>query len=201
MTRFLKIFASYLVLVLLAIAVLDFFLTPRIRDIVTRDIEDSMASVARTIALMPVGVIESKMPEFTQQLNMRLTLIDPSGKIIADSSSDRKKMENHLDRPEIQQAKTEGYGKAVHYSVTLQKSMLYVALPIKENNEIRGYIRLSRLMVDVEASLNHMYRAIYLTLFIILLPSIILAFFFSRNIASRLTPVEKAFQKNRPEQK
>ena len=74
--------------------------------------------------------------------------------------------------------------------------MLYVALPIKENAEIKGYIRLARPLTEVRESLDYLYKVIYLTLFIIVLPSVLLAIIFSRNIVSRLTPVEKALEKN-----
>jgi two-component system phosphate regulon sensor histidine kinase PhoR len=184
--RFLKVFVSYLILVLLAIAVLDFFLTPKIRDIMTKSIEDEMIGIAKTIALMPGESIEGKVPEIAKQLNMRVTLVDPSGEVIADSEADAKKMENHLSRPEIEQARIEGQGKAMRFSVTLQESMLYVALPIKEKNEMKGYIRLAHPMGKVRESLDHLYQALYLTMYIIAIPSLILAFIFSRKIGSRL---------------
>lgn len=196
MKHFLKVFASYLLLVLLAIAVLDFFLTPKIRDIITNSIENEMFGIARIITLMPGDNLEKKIPEIAREVNLRVTLIGPSGGVIADSQADGKKMDNHLDRPEIQQAKKEGQGKATRFSVTLQESMLYVAYPIKENAEIKGYVRLARPLVEVKKSLEHLYQVIYLTLFIILIPSLILAVVFSRNIASRLNPVEKALEKN-----
>ena len=196
MKHFLKVFASYLLLVLLAIAVLDFFLTPKIRDIITNSIENEMFGVAEVMTLMPRESLEKKVPEIAKKLNVRVTLIDPSGGVITDSQSDGKRMDNHLNRPEIQQAKKEGQGKSTRFSVTLKENMLYIALPIKENSEIKGYVRLSRPLVEVKKSLEHLYQVIYLTLFIILIPSLILAVVFSRNIASRFTPVEEALEKN-----
>jgi len=182
---FLKVFASYLILVLLAIAVLDFFLTPKIVDIMTKNIEDDMFGIARIITLMPKENTANKLPEIAKQLNIRVTLIDSAGRVISDSQADAKQMENHLNRPEIQQARTDGRGKASRFSVTLQESMLYVALPIKENSEIKGYIRLARPLIEVRKSLDQLYQAIYLTLYIIAIPSILLAFIFSRTIVSR----------------
>jgi two-component system phosphate regulon sensor histidine kinase PhoR len=184
--RFLKVFVSYLILVLLAIAVMDFFLTPKIKDIITKSIEDEMIGIAKTIALMPGDGIESRVPEIAKQLNMRVTLVDPSGGVIADSEADAKKMDNHLNRPEIEQARTEGQGKSTRFSVTLQESMLYVALPIREKNEMKGYIRLAHPLVKVSESLDHLYQALYLTMYIIAIPSLILAYIFSRKIGSRL---------------
>ena len=196
MKRFLAIFSSYLILVFLMIAVLDFFLTPKIRDIVTNNIENEMSGIARIIAIMPEENITRNAPEIAKESNMRVTLIDQSGRVISDSQADAAKMDNHLNRPEIQQAVKTGYGKAVRFSTTLQESMLYIALPVRDGSAVKGYVRLARPLVEVTESLNQLYRVIYLTLFIIILPSILLAIIFSRSIVSRLTPVEESLKKN-----
>jgi two-component system phosphate regulon sensor histidine kinase PhoR len=155
-----------------------------------------MSGIARIISLMPGENIARNVPEIAKRSNMRVTLIDPSGRVISDSQAEAEKMDNHLNRPEIQQAAKTGYGKAARFSTTLQESMLYIALPVKENSTLKGYVRLARPLVEVTESLNQLYRVIYLTLFIIVLPSILLAIIFSRSIASRLTPVEEALKKN-----
>ena len=196
MKRFLAIFSSYLIIVFLMIAVLDFFLTPKIRDIVTNNIENEMSGIARIITIMPMENITGRASLIAKELNMRVTLIDQSGQVISDSQADAAKMDNHLNRPEIQQAAKTGYGKAARFSTTLQESMLYIAIPIRENAAVKGYVRLARPLVEVTESLNHLYSVIYLTLFIIVIPSILLAIIFSRSIVSRLSPVEEALKKN-----
>lgn len=184
--RFLKVFVSYLILVLLTLAVLDFFLTPRIRDIIMQSIEGQMVGTAKAIALMPRKDLEPKVPEIARQLGMRVTLIDTSGRVIADSEADANMMENHLNRPEIEQALAEGQGETTRFSVTLQESMLYVALPVREQDEMKGYVRLAHSLGKVRESLDHLYLAIYWTMYIIAIPSLILAFVFSRKIGHRL---------------
>jgi|SRR5271157_2191726 len=196
MVRFLKIFYSYLIVIFLVIAVLDFFLTPKIRDIITKSIEDEMFSIARVITVMPLENITRNIPEIAKQSKMRVTLVDQSGRVISDSQADTEKMDDHLNRPEIEQARTVGYGKASRFSVTLQQSMLYIALPIKENEIIKGYIRLARPLTEVRESLDHLYHVMLLSAFIIVIPSLLLAIVFSRSIVSRLTPVEEALKRN-----
>lgn len=183
---FLKVFASYLVLILLSLAVLDFFLTPRITDLMTKGIEDEMLSVARTLAVLPAESLESRVSEIAGPLNVRVTLVDASGRVTADSDADKTKMDNHLDRPEIQQARSEGSGKAARFSSTIRESMLYVALARKDNGQVTGYIRLARTLAKVSESLEHFNRVFYLTLYIIAIPSLILAFLFTRGITSKL---------------
>jgi uncharacterized membrane protein affecting hemolysin expression len=70
--------------------------------------------------------------------------------------------------------------------VTLQENMLYVALAMKEKDETKGYIRLAHPLGKVSESLDDLYQALYLTMYIIAIPSLILAFIFSRKIGSRL---------------
>jgi len=184
--RFLKVFVSYVVLVLLTIGVLDFFLTPKIRDILTQNIEDRMIGTATAVALMPGKDLDAKVPDIGRQLGMRVTYIDPSGRVIADSEADARGMENHLNRPEIQQAVSQGQGRATHFSTTLKVNMLYVAVPVKEKNEVVGYLRLAHPLGKVRESLDHLYQSIYWTMYIIAIPSLILAVVFSRRIGSRL---------------
>lgn len=183
---FLKVFASYLVLIILSLAVLDFFLTPRISELMTKGIEDEMLSVARTLAVLPAENLESRISEIAGPLNVRVTLVDAAGRVTADSDADRTKMDNHLSRPEIRQALKEGSGKASRYSDTLRENMLYVALARKDGGQVTGYIRLARSLAKVSESLDHLYRVFYLTLYIIAIPSILLAFFFTRAITSKL---------------
>ncbi|NPV03795.1 MAG: hypothetical protein HPY67_03585 [Syntrophaceae bacterium] len=183
---FLKVFASYLVLILLSLAVLDFFLTPRIAELMTRGIEEEMLSMAKTLAVLPDDSLQQRVPEIASALNVRLTLVDAAGRVTADSEADVAMMDSHLDRPEIRQAQETGSGKASRFSNSLRQNMLYVALAKKENGRVTGYIRLSRSLARVDASLDHFYRVFFLTLYIIAIPSLILAFLFTRAIAAKI---------------
>ena len=179
-----KVFASYLILIFLTIAVLDFFLTPRIKAMMEKGIEDEMFGIAGIITLMPQNTLPGKVVIIDKRFNVRVTIIDPAGKVVADSEAPVTAMDNHLSRPEIKQARAEGRGKASRFSTTLKESMLYVALPITENGQNEGYIRLARPLTKVGESLDHLYNALYLTMVIIGLPSLILAIVFSRKIVS-----------------
>ena len=187
---FLKVFASYLVLIVLSLAVLDFFLTPRITELMTKGIEEEMLAMAKTIALLPEEALKGRVPEIAAALNVRVTLVDASGRVTSDSDAEVSKMDSHLDRPEIRQALKEGSGKASRYSQTTRDNRLYVALALKDGATVKGYVRLSRSLARVGESLDHFYRVFYLTLYVIAIPSILLAFFFTRAVTSRI--------KNRP---
>ncbi len=185
MKTFLKLFSSYLILILLTVVVFDFLLTPRINRLMTESIENEMFGMARAISLIPLDNIGNRIPELSRQLDVRITVIDYSGKVLSESSTDRNLMDNHLNRPEILQAKNQGQGKSARFSTTLRESMLYVAIPVKDKEAIRGYVRLSRPLTKLSESLDHLKRSLYISLYIIVIPSLFLAFIFSRIIYSR----------------
>ena len=83
---------------------------------------------------------------FSKQTGLRVTLIAKDGKVIAESDSNivLNKMDNHLNRPEVQNLKNMDYGVSVRYSNTLKKDFIYVARKIEEKNVI--YIRLAQTM-------------------------------------------------------
>ena len=59
--------------------------------------------------------------------DVRVTIIKDDGKVLYESDRDIKGMQNHLNRPEIQQALSEGVGHSVRHSVSIDRDLLYVA--------------------------------------------------------------------------
>jgi len=80
----------------------------------------------------------------------RITIILPSGRVIGDSLEDPLLMDNHIDRPEIIQAFGDGRGMSTRYSRTVKKNLLYVALPLEENNKIIGVIRTAIPLTSID---------------------------------------------------
>ena len=194
---FIKIFTTYFVLILLVVALLDFLLIPQIREVLTKGIEDKMIGHGQIMTHMTEEQIRRNMESLADEAGARLTFIGAAGNVTADSRAEEKDMDNHLNRPEIQEARLKGRGSSVRYSRTLQENMLYVALPVKADDRITGYIRLARPLNEVRESIEKTYRYIYLTLFIIAVPSLILAFIFSRTITAPIRRITEFARKMR----
>jgi len=97
--------------------------------------------------------------------SLRITVIDSSGVVLFDSSVKKgTKMENHLDRPEIQMSLTYVNGKAIRHSVSTGIDYYYVA-----HRFPHGYVR-SALPYNV--SLISMLKAN--TLFLYFMASVLL---------------------------
>ena len=71
---------------------------------------------------------------FYKTHGQRFTLIRGDGIVLADGAVDAHgDMDNHLSRPEIQDALVYGRGVSMRYSDTLKAPTLYVAEPIRTN--------------------------------------------------------------------
>jgi len=119
----------------------SFFLTESRENLI------SQTRLAKLLAEQDNGATSpQKLAEKTgSAVKARVTLIAPDGRVIADSDINQSKvsaLENHLNRPEIQQALKSGTGSAIRYSETLKTSMLYTAVTYNNKNQI-GIIRLS----------------------------------------------------------
>jgi two-component system phosphate regulon sensor histidine kinase PhoR len=88
--------------------------------------------------------------EIGRRIATRLTVILPSGQVIADSFENPHAMENHGDRPEIIEALAGNVGSATRYSETLAQLLMYVAIPIEQNGVIDGVIRASMPLTALE---------------------------------------------------
>ena len=67
----------------------------------------------------------------------RFTKISDDGNVIFDSEADKDVMENHLMRPEVQEALSRMTGFAVRESSTMLENMFYVAILSSDGNVIR----------------------------------------------------------------
>lgn len=114
--------------------------------------------------------LESQIRTWSEILNARITVINSDGTVIGDSHANPVTLENHLNRPEIQQAAKEGYGISRRYSSTLKTDMLYIAAPILKNGQVTAYIRvavpLTRLTTERQRLLTTIILVTLLTVFI-----------------------------------
>ena len=151
-----KFFFAFLAVGIVVVVIAGFLIEQELRTDLTALIDDEIAAEARIIALMPAGEIARRVGELAERARARVTLIDATGRVTADSERDNREMDNHLDRPEIQDAGMKGVGKAVRFSLTLKKDMLYVAVPLRAGSQTTGYIRLSRPLTEISLATHGM---------------------------------------------
>lgn len=67
----------------------------------------------------------------------RITWISRDGTVLYDTDANPGRMENHLDREEVREALSSGYGESEHYSNTMMTRMLYTAELLPDGSIIR----------------------------------------------------------------
>ena len=106
------------------------------RELIVRSDVDALDLLARRIA---------------SDSNVRVTFVAVDGTVVGESDEDRRTMENHGTRPEIVPALAGNEGRAVRYSTTVGRDLLYVAVPVRAGDRIVGVARLALPLVAVDA--------------------------------------------------
>lgn len=188
---FLKILFSYLIIVCLSFFILDLFVRDEVKKVLTSKIETELFSYAELIDLSSPGKIAEQLKQIAAISNSRVTLIDARGKVFADSEKEAALLENHLNRPEVQEARLRGKGKSVRFSSSIGMDMLYVAVAVKDGPQTAGYIRLARPLHDVQSVIEKVYQSIFLSMMIVAMVSLIIALIFSYRLSAPIRAMER----------
>lgn len=140
--------------------------------------------------------IDAWVKEIGSRIDKRITIIDLRGRVIGDSNYDPGEMDNHLNRPEIQEIiDGEGTGSAIRKSDTLNIDMLYIAVPIYQEDDIIGFIRISKSLQAINAIIytNIINNLIFFILMLFL--TLILIWKFTRDIVNPLGQITELASK------
>ena len=188
---FYKIFGTYLAILALAMAVMHFFVGQQIKSGLEGQIERELLTHARIIDLGSISEIESRIFQLAKISQSRVTLIDDNGRVLVDSDEEASRMDDHINRPEVQEAKVRGTGRSTRYSDTLGEEMMYVALAVRERGGISGYIRLARPLVEVRKITEAFNRILFNSFLLIIISSLFIAFLFSYKLSSPIREMEQ----------
>ncbi len=177
-----RILGSFLALTFLGLTLLGAMLMKYFYDERVAEQETELLHQAQILSLtLPDSIYESpaalssKIEAIRKDTNLRITIIDESGNVLADSNGDVETMDNHRNRPEVQTALAEEYGMNQRYSDTLKETMLYVAIPFYQQGRFIGMIRTSTSLQPIEDALHHAIFALLISLGIAFFLSILLA--------------------------
>jgi two-component system phosphate regulon sensor histidine kinase PhoR len=116
-------------------------------------------------------------------LEARLTLVDAKGNVLFETEADPGRMDNHAERPEIQQAKLKGWGRTVRRSPTLNQDMLYLALRTDLDDSDVAYVRIAEPIRQVESQLASLRNLSWTAAGLTTMVALGLAFWLSRRLA------------------
>ncbi|MCI7323350.1 MAG: ATP-binding protein [Lachnospiraceae bacterium] len=111
---------------------------------------------------------------------LRVTWIDTDGRVLYDNDARADELANHGDRPEVQEALTNGTGECVRKSDTMKMDTFYYALRLSNGTVLR-------VSTEARSILNMFLTAVPIILLILVLIigfSVVLAHFLTRQLLS-----------------
>ena len=97
-----------------------------------REMDAARDTLQELLVLMDAQSADTDPQALAEQFSQaapgkRLTIIDTDGTVLADTEANPEGLEDHNNRPEVEEATATGWGEAVRHSDTIGTSMLYVA--------------------------------------------------------------------------
>lgn len=186
---------SLLTVIFLVLAGLGLLIGQLFKEFYFDQLNSRLAKEARLTAfsVMETGLdkpnFEKQILEISEQLDLRITVISIDGKVIAETEFDPEMMENHLERPEIIEAIEKGEGTAIRDSTTLGKELLYYAVPLMDEKEPVGFIRLGISIHMLDQVNRKVWELLFFSFSIAFLVIIVLS---SRITNETAKPIEEA---------
>jgi two-component system phosphate regulon sensor histidine kinase PhoR len=190
MPVFTRVFIGYLLIILMLAAASLLAFTDTFRDLYRQALADNLKILA--LAVRPeVSKLAQRgegrqIEEFIQRmggdLKTRITVIDSTGRVIADSHDDPRKMENHRNRPEVAAALAGSVGKSTRFSSTTNRDAVYVAVPLLQNGKVAAALRMNLFVGDIRLPPGLMARMITIALVLSLL-ALAAAFLVARSVS------------------
>ena len=176
-----KIFTSVLAFTLAVIVALSVMMTTIYYLSYEHDAETELAASAQDAARYLNATPSSEnAPALKEQFSglTRYTLIDADGTVLFDSAADTDAMDNHADRPEVQEAADMGEAVTMRYSETLGTDTVYAAVKLDDGS----IVRLSETRHSLLSFLSEMLMPVLIALIV----AVALVFLLSKILTSRI---------------
>lgn len=185
-----KLMASYLFLLIFIGGAFFAYLNHTLTTHLAHEIQENLQSetrLARMVAMREIRHMRQDAPGvaaiISRETRARVTVILESGEVVADSDIAPQylgTLENHANRPEVQQALQQGGGAAVRYSATIKTPMLYVATALQTDTGEHGVLRLSLPLTAVEKAKQSIRTLLGASLAVSLVVALLLSYLLSR---------------------
>ena len=131
---FTKLLLAFVAVIVVATLALDLSVRKAWEESLFQEIHTGLVQKARALADKvehePQRPIAETAHEFGNAVDARVTIIDSSGRVLADTRANPNDMENHATRPEFVAAMHGQIGSSTRLSHTVGVSFHYVAAPI-----------------------------------------------------------------------
>lgn len=133
-------------------------------------------------------LIDEVCKKMGTSMESRITFITEDGSVLGDSHQNVHLMDNHLQRPEVQAALSQGKGVFRRYSTSTDMEMFYVAMVLDESSP-RDIIRLAVPLSYINKSISQLRLILISGLFTALLIATFLSLRFSGRLIRPLQEI------------
>jgi two-component system phosphate regulon sensor histidine kinase PhoR len=115
--------------------------------------------------IMPFILEDPESPQINQivqdsamLVGERITVVLADGRVVGESEKPLNQLENHLSRPEVQEALRNREATEIRFSTTVNEEMLYVAIPVVSQQRVVAVVRMAASMQSIrreQQALNH----------------------------------------------
>lgn len=182
---------------------LIFFLNYLVQDYLTQlhmdNLRRNATALEQVLRYLPQDhfprSLDSLATSLRHSLRVRVTFLSGRGRVLADSDVDFTQLdtvENHLQRPEIQEARRGGWGSEQRVSRTVGQPFLYVA--VNPPQPIRGvaFLRLAMPMQSVNKTMAGLRTLILIGGLVILLLTVFVTWLMARGLSNPLRRIIRA---------
>jgi two-component system, OmpR family, phosphate regulon sensor histidine kinase PhoR len=182
---FFKLLLAFVVVIAVATVTLDFTIRAAWEKSLYDQIELSLTQktqlLARLVQTDKQHSLQQLVSDESRAADARCTVIDKSGRVLADSGADAGTMENHAQRPEFLAALNGRIGTNSRSSHTLGVPFLYVAVPIPD-----GAVRMAYPLSAIQQAKRQIRRKLLEASALAFVIAIIIAGFSASSVSRRL---------------
>lgn len=161
----------------------------------SHDIEKRTILIKDNFAFEPLdtAAFRKTIIDLDKATDTRITLIGTNGKVIADSRAHLEELDKHGDRPEVIEALNGRPGHSVRYSFTLQKDLMYYAIPIfGADGKVLMVLRTSEDISSLSSEYSGTYKYVIISGLVLFILTAGLGFYFAQKHAKPLMEIRDA---------
>jgi len=148
---FWQLYPSYVLITLISLVAVTWYASRSTRQLYLEQTALVLEAMARIVQDQILKYTDPFNPEEIDRISKRIghttstriTVILPSGKVVGDSDHDPATMDSHVDRSEFIQALNGERGTSIRHSRTVEKDLMYVAVPVMRGERVAAVIRTS----------------------------------------------------------
>ena len=201
-TLYLKLILAYIIFGLFGFVVVATFVSNMTIDHLKKEHADTLYREATLIANtyatdlynneVSLETVKAQLDSLDTYLNATLWIINPSGRMILDSSSPLD-VENEIMIENFDPTITEGsYYTIGKFFQTFEEDMLSVFAPITSDYKVKGYVVIHSSMSGIQSEANSLLNISYIMLIILFLLSLIILIFFTEIVYIPLRKITEA---------